>query len=417
MVRGDQLLFPRDLFQRHGSELLVLYGQHKAVVTFSQQLGAARAQPGGKDTVRGRGRPSTLQMAKNAQARLLARQALQLLGETNRVANMFLMEFFEIGRGPVLFLSVFGLSFLVREFSDLLGFTNRQRAFCDHDNAEVLALSGPFSNSLGDPLNVIGDFRDKNDIRPAGHAGLESQPARPMAHHFDYDNPVVAGRGRMQPVYGFGRDAHRSIKPERDVGLGNIVVNRFGQGNDIQVRFFEPQRVFLCATSAQTDQCIEMMPPIGINDGIRHVMDFAANGHPVRFIPTGAENGSAVGQNARERFSVQLQGLILHQSTETVLKADKPDVIGVQTGLADCTNSRVESGTITTAGQNTDVLCHAPILRSPPVRCRERVTKAGMCRRMFRTLADPGGRNKSAAEEKRIMRRTNACKLQYFSHR
>ena len=48
----------------------------------------------------------------------------------------------------------------------------------------------------------------------------------------------------MQPVYGFGRDAHRGIKPERDIGLGNIVVNRFWQGNDMQPGFFKPQRVF-----------------------------------------------------------------------------------------------------------------------------------------------------------------------------
>ena len=188
MVRRDQLLFPGDLFQRHGPELLVLHGQHKAVAAFPQQLSATRAQPGGKDTVRGRGCSPALQMTQNGQARFLARQALQLLSEMNRMADVLLMEFFQPGRGFFLFFPVFGLPFLVHERRDLFGIADRQRAFCDHDNAEVFALSGTFPHSLGNPLNMIGDFRDKNDIRPTGRSGLKSQPARSVAHHFDHDN-------------------------------------------------------------------------------------------------------------------------------------------------------------------------------------------------------------------------------------
>ena len=50
-------------------------------------------------------------------------------------------------------------------------------------------------------------------------------PSRVAPHHLDDHHPVVALGGGVQPVDGIGRDLHRGVEPEREVGGGEIVVD------------------------------------------------------------------------------------------------------------------------------------------------------------------------------------------------
>ena len=43
----------------------------------------------------------------------------------------------------------------------------------------------------GDLFNVVGYFRDEDDVRAGGDAGVESQPARVAAHELDNENSAV----------------------------------------------------------------------------------------------------------------------------------------------------------------------------------------------------------------------------------
>ena len=110
LQRGDgpgetNFFFPATSSKGTGRSCWSLHGQHKAVATVPQQLSAARTQPRWQRTRSvAEGVPPALQMTKNGQARFLARQALQLLGEMNRMADVFLMEFFQFGRGLFPFL-------------------------------------------------------------------------------------------------------------------------------------------------------------------------------------------------------------------------------------------------------------------------------------------------------------------------
>ena len=53
---------------------------------------------------------------------------------------------------------------------------------------------------------------------PPAMPGVRRDPARVPAHHLDDHHPVVALGGRVQAVDRVGRDLHRGVEPEREVG-------------------------------------------------------------------------------------------------------------------------------------------------------------------------------------------------------
>jgi len=81
-----------------------------------------------------------------------------------------------------------------------------------------------------------------------------------MSHDFTDDDAVMACSGCVQPVDGIGGNLHGSVIPEGDIRPLDIVVDCLGQMNDIDFPLFmEPQGVFECSASAQTDQAVNMM--------------------------------------------------------------------------------------------------------------------------------------------------------------
>ena len=106
----------------------------------------------------------------------------------------------------------------------------------------------------GNLFHVVGDFRNENDIRPAGNARTQRQPARAMPHDFRHDDAVMAVGGAVQAVNGFGGNVHRGGVTKGGVRHGHVVVNCLGQGDDIEAGLVQPQRVLLRAAAAEADQ-------------------------------------------------------------------------------------------------------------------------------------------------------------------
>ena len=64
-------------------------------------------------------------------------------------------------------------------------------ALCDGDYGEVPAVLAAVLDGGGDLFNVVGYFRDEDDVRAGGDAGVESQPARVAAHELDDEDAAV----------------------------------------------------------------------------------------------------------------------------------------------------------------------------------------------------------------------------------
>ena len=68
---------------------------------------------------------------------------------------------------------------------------------------------------------------------PPARPECSRDPPRVAAHHLDDHHPVVALGGGVQPVDRVGRDLHRGVEPEREVGRRQVVVDRLGHADDV----------------------------------------------------------------------------------------------------------------------------------------------------------------------------------------
>ena len=78
------------------------------------------------------------------------------------------------------------------------------------------------------------DFRNENDVRAAGDAGVEGDPSAVASHDFDHHDAVMRfGRG-VNLVDGVGRGVQRGVESEGKFGGGEIVVDGLGHADDLQ---------------------------------------------------------------------------------------------------------------------------------------------------------------------------------------
>ena len=82
-----------------------------------------------------------------------------------------------------------------------------------------------------------GHLRDEDDVRAAGDAGVERDPAGVAAHHLQDHDAVVALGGGVQAVDGVRGHGHRGVEAERVVRGSQVVVDglRHGHHGDAHV--------------------------------------------------------------------------------------------------------------------------------------------------------------------------------------
>ena len=118
-------------------------------------------------------------------------------------------------------------------------------------NREVLARLGAVLDSSGDLLDVVGQLRQQDDVRAAGNAGVQRQPAGFVAHDLNAHDAAVAARGGVDAVNDLGGDVHSSVEAERHVGAVDVVVDGLGQTDDVQAFLREQVGGFMGAIAAQ----------------------------------------------------------------------------------------------------------------------------------------------------------------------
>ena len=139
---------------------------------------------------------------------------------------------------------------------------------------------------------------------------------------------MMAGGGGMEPVNGLGGNPQSGVVPEGDIGHGDIVVDGFGKGKNIDAtHLVEMQRILLGAAPAQTDQAVQLQAA-GIGDGdIGHIHDLGAHFHFVRLVAAGSQKSSPERQDAAHMLIFDRQGTVFHKAAKSVQDPNHPHVM------------------------------------------------------------------------------------------
>ena len=222
-------------------------------------------------------------------------------------------------------------------------------------DAEPLAPAAPFGEVLADAVQVVRDFRDEDDVRPAGQARRQRQPPCLVAHQLDdHDAQVGLGR-RVQPVHRLGGGGHRRIVAEGGVGFDQVVVDGLGQAQDIEPVLHQAKGDLVRAIAAQADQAVKTEALVGFDGPSRQVHRLAVGQrHAVRLLATGAEDSAAGREDIGDIIEVQGTGLILDEAAKAFLDPDDLDVEIAERRLDDTADGRIQARTIAAAGEDAD---------------------------------------------------------------
>ena len=75
-------------------------------------------------------------------------------------------------------------------------------------------------------------LRHEDQVRASSQTGRAGNPARVTAHHLNNDDAVVRLRRGVKAVDRIGRDLDGSVKPERPVGPGKVIVDGLRHSDD-----------------------------------------------------------------------------------------------------------------------------------------------------------------------------------------
>ena len=106
------------------------------------------------------------------------------------------------------------------------------RAFGRHDDGPTPAPPLASHQVVAHFVHVVGNLGTQNDLGRRRDAREEGDPAGVAAHQLDDEDAVVRVGGRVQPLDRCGRDVDRGVEAERDVGAGEVVVDRLRNTDD-----------------------------------------------------------------------------------------------------------------------------------------------------------------------------------------
>ena len=330
------------LFQGNGGDDPVLDGHHVAVFLVGDHLRRLGAQTGGKNPVIGAGSAATLHMAGNGDPDLAAGGLGDLVGNA-------------VGDGGELLqhMGLVFLEFLLVQLRGLLG----QSAFRHRDDGEAVAGIGTLLDLGKDGVDVVGDLRDQDDVRAAGHTGVQGQPAGLVAHDLHDEDPVVGGGGGMDAVNDIGGDLNGALETEGGVGAPKVVVDGLGQADDVQAFLTEQVGGLLAAVAAQHHQAVQPQAAVSIFHGLYLVQAvFVGLAHILEGLTAGTQDGAAHGEDAGEVHGGELLVILVDQALVAVDETDQLHAISVNVvkALGHAPQCGVQRLAVSAAGKQSD---------------------------------------------------------------
>ena len=130
-------------------------------------------------------------------------------------------------------------------------------AFGDDDDAEKLALAAA-AVQVGDDFGEWDlELRDDDQVRAAGDAAHQRNPASVSPHHLDNHHAVMRGGGGVETVQRFGHDSDRSIEPDAELCNSEVVVDRLGDPDGAKTSLVELRRDAERVIASDRDKCID----------------------------------------------------------------------------------------------------------------------------------------------------------------
>ena len=95
------------------------------------------------------------------------------------------------------------------------------------------------ADRIRDFVDIKRSLGDENHVGAACDAAVKRDPAGIAAHHFHHHHSIVSFCRGVDPVKGFADDVAGGIKAKGVVGAAQIVVDGFGDANDVNAAFME----------------------------------------------------------------------------------------------------------------------------------------------------------------------------------
>src|SRR5438067_410373 len=109
----------------------------------------------------------------------------------------------------------------------------RSGTLSDDDERIKTPRSVAFLYRSGNLVVIERDLRNQNNVRAAGDAAVESDPARVPAHYFDDHHAFVTCGGGVQSVEGVHHFRHGGVETECHCRCFDVVVDRFRDADAI----------------------------------------------------------------------------------------------------------------------------------------------------------------------------------------
>ena len=217
-----------------------------------------------------------------------------------------------------------------------------------HDDAEVFAFGASPVQVLDHRVEVDREFGDDDHVGTAGQATHHPDPTGIAPHHLHHHDPVVGGRGRVQPVERFDDDAHRGVETDAELGDGQVVVDRLRNPHHRKPRVTHRRRHRQGIVATDRHQAIDAAAAQQLDDFGDAALFLEGIG------PRGAQDGAADWQDAAHRSDRQfLQVTGAEHARPAIL--DPGHLEAALKGTAShAPNGGIETRRVAAAGENTD---------------------------------------------------------------
>jgi hypothetical protein len=213
-------------------------------------------------------------------------------------------------------------------------------------------------NRLFNLLDLVRNFGNKYDVCAAGNSGMEGDPTGIASHYFNDEYASMAFSRGMKLIERVASGINSGIESKGDYGGADIVVNRLGNADKRYAFFVKLLCDAQCAVAADNDQCIEQELLEIRNHDFRNVAlaSFSVFGDGItKGIGRAGrtEDGTAEVQNARDALHRKRSSVAMHKTVESFFDSDDFPTVA-NGGFDRCTDNRIKSRTIPTAGENSD---------------------------------------------------------------
>jgi hypothetical protein len=223
----------------------------------------------------------------------------------------------------------------------------RHRALGHDDDRRVLRLEAR-RDQVADLLDVERHLGDQDDVRAAGHPGVQRDPARVPPHHLDDQRAVVRLGGGVQAVDRLAGDVDRGVEAEGEVGAGQVVVDRLRYADDIDAEVGQPGRHAERVLAADRDQRVDR----ALGQVVLDPLDAALDRERVR--AARAEDGPAAREDPPHLGDAELHGHTLEGTLPAVAEADELEPVDGDALAHHRADHRVQPRTVAAAGEDSD---------------------------------------------------------------